>query len=658
MKRFNLLMFLLALCLSVPLILHAQLPPLPPANLTVTMGDHGSAILHWDSSANAGGYIVYKAMDLFPFKPVSVVLRRGFVDFYVPPPHTYSYYVTAVNRFGEGAPGDTVSFIPGPPPPPPVHGIVRGIVTDDMTSQPVAGALVRFFKSGRPRALRPIFTDSSGKFFAFVDTGSFIMSVERFGYRRTWYDNVSRPESATVITLSQDDTLTTQFALHPLPPLVFANVSGTVMDSATGTPLAGAAVMYFHTMRALRELERLTGLFGGLPHERMDIPDFGHGHGIVWAGKTDSLGHYTAHLPVGPQYISASAKPGYEINFYMDKVTPVDADRIQFTGDTSGIDFALVHRSVSNDSIAGSVVDSSGAGIPSHVMLVRLTAVGPRLVRYHMTDSLGNFRFRHVVQGNFFVRTVPVDAYLPAWYSASACGVRNWHNADTVKVRVGTSATDINICVKNIPENGFATIGGSVHGSFTAQIMGAGSDLQGVTVQAVSTTSGDVYAYDVTDASGAFSLENLPSGSYNIVIDKEGFSQTGTPTYTVDQNNNYTVSSGSIGISPDAPLSVGLNNAGLPSVYRLEQSYPNPFNPTAEIGYDLPENSFVVLKIYNIIGQVVQTLVNENQTAGFKKVGFDASSLPSGVYFYRLEATSTSHADKGFVQTKKMLMIK
>lgn len=80
-------------------------------------------------------------------------------------------------------------------------------------------------------------------------------------------------------------------------------------------------------------------------------------------------------------------------------------------------------------------------------------------------------------------------------------------------------------------------------------------------------------------------------------------------------------------------------------------NYPNPFNPTTTISYELPSNSFVTLKVYDVLGREVKTLVNGYQEAGSHSVQFNGENLPSGVYLYRLTAP-------GVVQVKKMLMMK
>lgn len=89
----------------------------------------------------------------------------------------------------------------------------------------------------------------------------------------------------------------------------------------------------------------------------------------------------------------------------------------------------------------------------------------------------------------------------------------------------------------------------------------------------------------------------------------------------------------------------------LPTVYVLNQNYPNPFNPTTAISYKLPAVSFVTLKVYDVLGREVVTLVNAKQSPGTYAVQFDGSKLASGVYFYRIKAG-------GYTAGKKMLLLK
>jgi hypothetical protein len=89
----------------------------------------------------------------------------------------------------------------------------------------------------------------------------------------------------------------------------------------------------------------------------------------------------------------------------------------------------------------------------------------------------------------------------------------------------------------------------------------------------------------------------------------------------------------------------------MPTDFLLSQNYPNPFNPSTKIEYSIPEASFVQLKVYDILGNEVSTLVNEEQSAGLYRADFTGTDLTSGTYFYQIKA-------EGFVETKKMIFLK
>ena len=99
------------------------------------------------------------------------------------------------------------------------------------------------------------------------------------------------------------------------------------------------------------------------------------------------------------------------------------------------------------------------------------------------------------------------------------------------------------------------------------------------------------------------------------------------------------------------PTVVDASAAPMPTHYSLAQNYPNPFNPSTIISYQLPTSTLVVLKVFDVLGREVETLVNARQSAGNHSVRFNASDLPSGVYFYTLQAGTYHH-------TKKLLLLK
>ena len=88
-----------------------------------------------------------------------------------------------------------------------------------------------------------------------------------------------------------------------------------------------------------------------------------------------------------------------------------------------------------------------------------------------------------------------------------------------------------------------------------------------------------------------------------------------------------------------------------PMQFQLYQNYPNPFNPNTVISYQLPVNGNVTLKVYDVLGNEIVTLLNEEKPAGSYEVEFIGTGLPSGIYFYQLQTGS-------YVETKKMILMK
>ena len=127
------------------------------------------------------------------------------------------------------------------------------------------------------------------------------------------------------------------------------------------------------------------------------------------------------------------------------------------------------------------------------------------------------------------------------------------------------------------------------------------------------------------------------------------------PGYVTDTINNVNISDSIAARLNHAmnriPTNISSAETGVPGQFRLYQNYPNPFNPNTVIRYSLIENRFVILKVYDVIGKEVMTLVNEKLNPGNYKIEFDGSNLTSGVYFYKLTAGE-------FTETKRMMIFK
>lgn len=110
---------------------------------------------------------------------------------------------------------------------------------------------------------------------------------------------------------------------------------------------------------------------------------------------------------------------------------------------------------------------------------------------------------------------------------------------------------------------------------------------------------------------------------------------------------------GSYEYSPEVEVEVAV-----PLEFTLEQNYPNPFNPGTKIKYSVPQSSQIELKVYDVLGNLLGTLVHEQKPAGTYEITWNAANLPSGVYFYQLKATPVGGQTRNFIQTKKMILLR
>lgn len=172
----------------------------------------------------------------------------------------------------------------------------------------------------------------------------------------------------------------------------------------------------------------------------------------------------------------------------------------------------------------------------------------------------------------------------------------------------------------------------------------------------------------IPNVSRIVDLKINEDGSYVAITTKKAFYSSDGGNYWGEEafllenlTSVFLSDSSTFWITGDNSLLLKNSNSGLtnlemyksiqPKEYYLSQNYPNPFNPSTKIKYSVVNAGMVSLKIYDILGIEVSTLVNEEKPAGTYEINFNASSLASGVYFYRLEAG-------GFSQTKKLLLLK
>jgi len=149
-----------------------------------------------------------------------------------------------------------------------------------------------------------------------------------------------------------------------------------------------------------------------------------------------------------------------------------------------------------------------------------------------------------------------------------------------------------------------------------------------------------------------FTTTNILTFAYELSgggIDTTGITTLETPSHLVAMASHF-----SNIVGGDRSILTSVREeviATQPAEFALSQNYPNPFNPATSFEYSLAENSFVTVKVYNVLGSEVATLVNTNKDAGVYRLDFDASNLPSGIYIYELRTNK-------FVQTRKMMFLK
>ena len=198
-------------------------------------------------------------------------------------------------------------------------------------------------------------------------------------------------------------------------------------------------------------------------------------------------------------------------------------------------------------------------------------------------------------------------------------------------------------------ENGgtnWTSVEGNLYGTSGPSIRWAEIFYINSTLQIVLATSTGIYYTDALNGASTVWTQEAVSSIGNVVCVHMDFRPSDN-TLVVGTHGR-----GAFQTHITEPISVQLISSEVPQKYSLSQNYPNPFNPSTKIAFNLPVNSTVSLKIYDVMGREVSRLIsNEFKSAGVYSVNFDGSNLPSGVYFYQLTSEK-------YTAVKKMLMIK
>jgi hypothetical protein len=336
-------------------------------------------------------------------------------------------------------------------------------------------------------------------------------------------------------------------------------------------------------------------------------------------------------------------KEGFDRQFWDHKSTSLEADRLRLISDTSGIDFDLQPAGSSSGSISGTIT-AAGTTQPvsSHVVgFHRSTPTGrfSGFVRHALTDSAGRYMLASLRSGYYIVLALPQGDFLPTFYD-TAGGTLQLANAFPVPVSQAP-VSGINIGVFPDTVSGINRVRGTV--------MQESRPLQGSIVYAVSQQNGNILGAAVSESDGRFAIVGLAPGTYRLRAMKPGFTQTTTAPLTLMQQSGLPATATSNITLIESPTDAQPGQQ--PFAFRLMQNYPNPFNPSTRITFSLQVVGPASLRVFDVLGREVATLVDETLQPGTYTVEFSGSNLASGVYYYRLKAA-------GLVETRKMLLIR
>lgn len=281
--------------------------------------------------------------------------------------------------------------------------------------------------------------------------------------------------------------------------------------------------------------------------------------------------------------------------------------------------------------LTGKVVDAV-TSVPIRGATVSVDVLIPDSISFHTSsDTTGMYSLSELPGGNaIYVIRCYTYGFAPFYmrYDALALGDRQ-----------------VDILMYPQPAEPPGGGGDSTDVSGTVFCEAAGGARNPVEQAMVILRAGGIELSSLTGADGRYSLR-VRKGSYTLNVQAPNYKPLTTGGVAVDSAGlvlNVLLTSTTSSMSSN--LTAGVES------FNLESAYPNPFNPSTTIGYALPRRSHVTLAIFNALGQRVATLINADIDAGYHSMQFNASSLGSGVYFYRMQAG-------GFADTKKFLLIR
>ncbi|MEP0862225.1 MAG: carboxypeptidase regulatory-like domain-containing protein [Ignavibacterium sp.] len=366
--------------------------------------------------------------------------------------------------------------------------------------------------------------------------------------------------------------------------------------------------------------------------------------------STDTNGAYSSLLPKGT-YTIAAEKDGYQTTFYGNTSDPYFAYPVDIdSGQTINLNLSLPFIGNTGYTITGNLIDSVGNILVNKgVVVIRKGTHTPTLLKGNVALSDSNVYAAFVHPDGSYSITVRdtayyyvqgfSDYYLPSYYNDEGLPAVYWQDADSVFIN--QILYDKNIVMKRDSSYG----GGNAFGNLIIPFTDSDA-MKGISVFARSLDNGTLYSYNFVKSDGNFRVSNLPYGRYQLIAQKIGYPFSLSEPFIID-SVNQSVNNISIVFNTSSVEDSFI----IPETIILNQNYPNPFNPVTKISWQTEIGGKQILKIFDVLGNEVATLLDEQLPPGNYEITFDAHNLTSGFYFYQLTAGD-------FIKTRKMILIK
>lgn len=506
-------------------------------------------------------------------------------------------------------------------------------------------------------------TDENGDYeISGLKPGNYFVSAtcaEWYNFQTLWYDGQGGTpvyENAVAVeAVNGEVNLGIDFVFEKATSV--GTISGTVVSDEDGSPIANA---YVEAMRVD------TSFFG--PTVRPRPAMFGY---------TNANGSYNLDMVLNGQYVIMVHKNGYT-EFYDDVRDISSATYVEVAdgADVENINFAIPAVPTTGSILSGTVTDdSTGAPIPN-ALIAAFPAFDSTQVG-HFQGDFTLFDFYATMadsQGNYILGGLPEGDYIVSCWAPKHV-VEFFDNkldpweADRISLDGSEERAGVDFSLE--PGWGFEYLmpeAGTNMGTIAGHVTGEnGENINNAYVSIIDRNM-EVRASEITGPDGKYSLGGLPSGEYYIIAKRmpyqtefygDSMDINNAVKVTVGESNEWIVDNADFQLSTiqsTSDVESQTNDTNVPTDFSLSQNYPNPFNPTTHIQYSLPKACHVSLKIFNLRGELVRTLVNEFQSANQHQVIWNGlndngQNVAAGFYIYQIKA-------ENFRQSLRLLLLK